>query len=75
MTGDRRVPTFTRREEKAEPRILIVTEGMDLPNDRQAKYSRLTLSAAPDEPQRTGTLFWEFWKHVMKIYGDNHRST
>ncbi len=68
MTDDHPVPAFSRSEEKSDPRILVVTEGMDLLNDRQAEYSRLKLFAAPDEPQLTGTLFWEFGKYVMKIY-------
>lgn len=69
MTDDHPVPAFTRREERKEPGILFITQGMELLNDRQAEYSRLKLFAAQDEPQLTGTLFWEFGNLVAKTCG------
>jgi len=69
MTDAHSMPSFTRREEKIPPSILVVTHGMSLLYERQAEYSRLKLFAAKDGPQLTGTLFWEFGSHVMQICG------
>jgi hypothetical protein len=66
MTDDHPVPAFSRREERTEPRILVVTQGLGLLNDRHEEYSRLKLFAAQDEPLKA-TLFWEFGRHVSKI--------
>jgi hypothetical protein len=67
MTDGHPLPAFTHREEKLQPGIVVETDGMHLLNERQVEYSRFKLFAAEDERQLTGTLFWEFGNHVMKI--------
>jgi hypothetical protein len=65
MTTDHAIPAFTRREERPDPTILIVKEGMDNLNDRLKEYSG-PLFAAPNAAL-AGTVFWEFGKHIVKF--------
>jgi hypothetical protein len=67
MGDDHPVPAFTRREEWVEPRLLIVSDGMGLVNDREVGYSRLGLFAPQSEPLLKGTVFGEFGNYVTKI--------
>ncbi len=66
MTEGHPMPAFTRREEKSEPRIVIVKNGMDDLNERQKEYAPLPLFAAQDA-SLNGTVFWEFGKHIVTI--------
>jgi hypothetical protein len=67
MTDGHPIPSFTHREERMQPGIVVETDGMHLLNERQAEYSRFKLFAAQEEPQLSDTLFWEFGNHVLKI--------
>jgi len=69
MSAKHPVPPFTR---KIEPQITVKGFGIERLTERCAEYSRFTLFAAENKPLLSGTVGWEFGKHIVQICDRYH---
>jgi hypothetical protein len=64
MTAAHPVPPFTR---EIEPHIVVEGFGMDRLQERCIEYSHFSIFAGDGKPLLSGTVGWEFGKHIVTI--------